>query len=64
MVRSMSAPTLPDVFTVSVESSREPFKLHSSHLLTNFTSTGLLQSVTSQGHTLPVSLEFVKYGVK
>lgn len=64
IVRSMVAPSVPSIFTVSEEKSKEPFTLHNEHLQATFSSSGLLQSMTTQGHTAPVSLEFIKYGVK
>ncbi|KAK4312845.1 hypothetical protein Pmani_015762 [Petrolisthes manimaculis] len=66
-VRNMAAPTLPEVFTVGEEdgggSGQPPITLKTPQLQATFSSAGLLQSITTQDHTLPVSLQFVKYGV-
>lgn len=63
----MAAPTLPDVFTVGEEegggNGQPPITLSTPQLQATFSSAGLLQSITSQGLTTPVSLQFVKYGV-
>ncbi|XP_042238081.1 alpha-mannosidase 2x-like isoform X2 [Homarus americanus] len=64
IVRGMAIPSVPSVFTVTEENSKDPFTLHNEQIQATFTSNGLLQSITTQGHTVLVSLEFVKYGVK
>lgn len=64
IVRGMAAPSVPKVFSAVEESSTGSFTLHNNQVQATFSSSGLLQSMTTQGRTMPVSLEFVKYGVR
>ncbi|XP_069949853.1 alpha-mannosidase 2x-like isoform X2 [Cherax quadricarinatus] len=62
--RGMVAPSVPAVFTAIEETNGQSFTLHNDHLQARFGSNGLMQSLTAQGRTLDLNLEFVKYGVK
>lgn len=64
IVRHTGAPAVPSVFSVIEEKDTNPFSVQTDQVEATFTSNGLLQAVTTQGQTIPVSLEFVKYGVK
>lgn len=64
IVRHTVAPTVPSVFNVIEEKDTNPFSVQTDQVEATFSSNGLLQAVTRQGQTIPVSLEFVKYGVK
>lgn len=64
IVRDMSITSIPSMFTVTEEKSSNSFTVRNNHLQATFGSNGFLESVVTQGRTLPVSIEFIKYGVK
>ncbi|XP_068208106.1 alpha-mannosidase 2x-like isoform X1 [Palaemon carinicauda] len=64
IVRDLSISSIPSVFSVVEEKSRDSFTVQNKYLEATFGDNGFLQSLKVQGHKVPVALEFVKYGVK
>ncbi|KAK7063281.1 Alpha-mannosidase 2 [Halocaridina rubra] len=60
----MSISNIPSIFSVNEESSSATFTLKNDHLQATFGNNGFLKAIILQGRSVPVSLEFVKYGVK